>query len=317
MIFQNPIPNEGGNRVLDRLEGRFFRTFIAVLEEGSISKAAERLGYVQSTVTAQVRMLEESVGHRLFDRLPRGVVPTEAGGKLAAYAYRFLQLGAELEEGLAEHGEPRGVVRLQVLESFGASYLWEALQSFFIQYPHIDVQLGTGFQADTLEALRERRIDLGLIPGLGEEDWTDMEFEPVARDELVWVASSERAERLQAEGWEAAMDTRLIGFGSRCMYTAEAELLLSPAAARTMGRVEFASLDMIKQAVRCGWGIAFLPRSGVKRELAAGTLKECAALGSREFAHGLVHLKQRTLRRSADLLRNHMAECGLNRLMIE
>ncbi|MGG2198358.1 MULTISPECIES: LysR family transcriptional regulator [Paenibacillus] len=303
--------------LLDRLEGRFFRTFIAVLEERSISKAAARLGYVQSTVTTQVRLLEESVGQRLFDRLPRGVEPTEAGRKLEAYAYRFLQLGAELEEGLAEHGEPRGVVRLQVLESFGASYLWDALQSFFIKYPHIDVQIAAGFQADTLEALRDRRIDLGLIPGLGEEEWTDMEFEPVARDELIWVASPERAERIRAKGWGGAADARLVGFGSRCMYTSEAESLLSGEAARAMGRAEFASLDMIKQAVRSGWGIAFVPRSGVSRELAAGTLSACAPLGKKEITHGLVHLKQRTPRRPVNLLRAHIAGCGLNRLMIE
>ena len=86
--------------MLDKLDGRVIQTFIAVFEEKSISRAAERLGYVQSTVTIQLRALEEAFGERLFDRLPRGVEPTEAGVKAAPYFYRFIQLGEVMQEAM-------------------------------------------------------------------------------------------------------------------------------------------------------------------------------------------------------------------------
>ncbi|SDE37619.1 DNA-binding transcriptional regulator, LysR family [Paenibacillus sp. UNCCL117] len=301
--------------MLDRLEGRFFRTFIAVLEEGGIGRAAEKLGYVQSTVTTQIRLLEESVGQRLFDRLPRGVEPTEAGRRLASYAYRFLELGTELEAGMTDEREPRGTVRLRALESFAAAFLWEPLQAFMARYGQVEVQLDCGFQSDTIEALRERRIELGLIPG--DPGLADIEFLPIADDELIWVAAPAQAARLAADGSAAVGSLRLIGFGPRCAYTAEAEASLARMGAAVSMRAEFASLEMIVQAVRSGWGLAFIPRSSVRPELAAGELAVCAGLGGKSFSHGLVRLKRKALSLPAELLHAHIAGCGMNRLMIE
>ncbi|WP_159885148.1 LysR family transcriptional regulator [Paenibacillus puerhi] len=301
--------------MLDRLEGRFFRTFITVLEEGGIGRAAEKLGYVQSTVTTQIRVLEESVGRKLFDRLPRGVEPTEAGRKLAAYAYRFLELGTELAEGMAGEGEPQGIVRLRVLESFAAACLWEPLQTFMARYEQIEVLIDSGFQTDTVEALRERRIELGLIPG--DPGQPDVDFLPVSEDELVWIASPALAARLAGGGSSAWEGVRLIGFGPRCLYTTEAEAAIVRLGVPVSLRAEFASLEMIVKAVRSGWGMAFLPLSGVRRELADGRLAVCEDLGRQAFSHGLVRLRRRVPSRPAELLYAHIAGCGLNKLVIE
>lgn len=294
--------------MFDKLEGRYFRTFAAVLEEKSFSKAAERLGYVQSTVTTQIRLLEEAASCKLFDRLPRGVEPTEAGRRLADFAYRFLKLGQELEEAMQQSGEARGTVRLRVLESFGAGFMGKVLQAFLASYPAIELQLETGFQQDTLDALLAERADLGIVPA--DPGRTDVLFEPLLPDELVWVASPKIAEQVEEQGWNALRELRLFGFGKRCMYYHSAEELLRKHRAASLGQVEFASLEMIKQAVLGGMGLALLPRLYVTNELGSGLLKECGKLERMPLMHGLVRLKFKELSRPAGLLRDHILQEG-------
>lgn len=139
---------------LERLDGRSLITFLTVLEAGSISRAAERLGYVQSTVTSQIQQLEQSCGRRLFHRRPRGVIPTEAGETLAVYVREFLHLGQLLEEALGSFDEPRGVVRVRALESFCVTRLSDFLHDFFTEFPGITLHLETGFKRISLNGQR-------------------------------------------------------------------------------------------------------------------------------------------------------------------
>ncbi|UUZ86539.1 LysR family transcriptional regulator [Paenibacillus sp. P26] len=179
----------------------------------SFSRAAERLGYVQSTVTTQMRLLEEAASCKLFDRLPRGVEPTEAGRRLADYAYRFFKLGQELEEAPLVTGEPRGTVRLRMLESFGAALMDEVLPGFLSAYPAVELQLESGFHKDTLEAVVSERADLGIVPL--DPGRPDLIFEPPLDDELIWVASPPGAEEVNRRRWEAVKAKRLFGLGVR------------------------------------------------------------------------------------------------------
>jgi molybdate transport repressor ModE-like protein len=91
------------------IDARTLRTFCEVIRAGSFTKAARRLGYSQSSVTAQIRSLEREVGEPVFTRLPGGVTLTSAGATLRTYADQLLGLVADLEEGLRiqAHVTPR------------------------------------------------------------------------------------------------------------------------------------------------------------------------------------------------------------------
>lgn len=311
MVFRNSMlfsktQVKGAGRMWERFEGRAFRTFLAVVEEGSFSRAAERLGYVQSTVTTQIRQLEEAAGRRLFDRLPRGVEPTEAGRKLALYAQRFLELGEELAGELQEEGEPRGAVKLQVLESFAAGYLWGPLRRFMERYPGIDLQVETGFQQETVEAVRTRRAELGLVPR--DPDRADLRFDALLEDELVWAAVPGMAAELERRGYGGLPGCRVVGFGPGCLYTAEADDLLGRHGAAARTRAAFSSPDMLRQALLSGWGAAYVPRSVVRGELERGELAAVKTLDSRPLTHGLISLRHRELSRAGEKLRGFLLE---------
>lgn len=104
--------------MINSLEGRFFQAFIALLEEKSFSRAGERLGYVQSTVTTHIQQLEKICGQKLFHRFPRGVEPTEAGKVFSKYAYQYVHLSESLKESMNDMDQPCGTINIRLQESF-------------------------------------------------------------------------------------------------------------------------------------------------------------------------------------------------------
>lgn len=280
--------------MLEALEGRSLLTFLAVLEEGSFSRAAEKLGYVQSTVTSQIHLLEQSCNQKLFHRLPRGVKPTEAGEQFARYARQFVQLGHSLEEALENLNHPRGMLRLGSLESFLVTRMPDFMHDFFKEYTEINLLLETGFQADIVEQVQSHALDFGIVPMDPQKE--DLIFEPLIEEEMIVVASQSLADLIASEGWEKTSGIQMFGFGSRCVYHKEGLKLLSemgiPSDSHSTG---FASTELVRQIVTCGLGVALVPKISMARELASGLVVSLPLPRQVTFVHGIVRHKKRIL----------------------
>ncbi|MVP01993.1 LysR family transcriptional regulator [Paenibacillus lutrae] len=289
--------------MIEQLEGRSIRTFLTVLDTGSFSGAAQRLGYVQSSVTAQIGRLEAALGRRLFDRRPRGVSLTAAGEQFAAVARQFVQLGESLQAMMESLDEPAGTVRLRAPEAFCAAYLPAQMQQFLQQYPRIRLQLQTGFQADIAEAVAAGRADLGIIPR--DPANQRLTFTPLAEVELVWIASPAAAMR-DTGGLAVSGETAYIGFGSRCMYHGLGIRQLEELGAAPAELMEFASMEMIRHTVRSGMGIALVPLQAVESDLRAELLARLPGLPSVRLLHGLVKARDRELPMASRLLEENL-----------
>ena len=92
-------------------------TFLTIAELNSFSAAADSLGYAQSTVTTQIKQLEDELGCVLFDRLGKTISLTSSGERLIIYAEKMLQLEREIRLDVAEEENPAGVLKLGVSES--------------------------------------------------------------------------------------------------------------------------------------------------------------------------------------------------------
>lgn len=295
--------------MLDKLEGRFFITFLSVLEEGSFSRSAEKLGYVQSTVTSHIQQLELACGQRLFNRMSRGVQPTEAGSALAGYARQFRQLGALLEEQMSRLDEPRGEVRLRTMESFCVTRLGRFLPSFFAGYPDVSLGLETGFQGDIVEATLRHTIDFGIVPRDPGRD--DLLFEPLIAEPMIFVASSKLVEHMDQAGQPALAHERVIGFGPRCLYQTVAISLLEEHGARGSDHFEFPSTELIRQMISYGSGIAFLPRIAVQSQLESGEFVELHGPGPKTLTHGIISHRDRTLSAAAKVFKAKLMAASL------
>jgi DNA-binding transcriptional LysR family regulator len=275
-----------GAGMLESWEGRFFITFVAVLEERSFSRAANRLGYVQSTITSHIRHLENASGKKLFHRLPRGVELTEAGMQLAPFAYQFIQLGQSLKEALEPSGSPSGIVRIGALESFAISHLPRFLTDFLQQFTKIKLHLTPGLQNDITAQVVNRRIDLGIVPKPPDRD--DLLFMPLLEEKLTLICSPAISERFERLGWSSLYDCAFISFGDQCIYHTYGRSVLEEADVTLTDYLTFSSVELMKQTVACGMGIAFVPASNIVQELAAGTLVSLPYSQDITLTHGII-----------------------------
>lgn len=138
------------------------KIFSAVVREGGITRAAERLHRVQSNVTTRIKQLEDRLDTKLFDRRGRRLVLTPAGQTLLDYADRILALATEAETAIL--GEtPKGMFRLGAMESTAAVRLPAPLSDFTKIYPGVILEMRTGNPTQLATALLEGEIDAALV----------------------------------------------------------------------------------------------------------------------------------------------------------
>ncbi|MDI7864484.1 LysR family transcriptional regulator [Rhizobiaceae bacterium n13] len=136
-------------------------TFVAVCEGSSFTRAAERVNLSQSTVSQQIRRLEELLGKALFDRDSHQVQLTEEGVKLLSYARRIIALNEEAHDALTGPWRD-GVLRLGMPEDFTVPTA-ELLAAFKREHPHLRLDVTSGLSADLHHAYRQEELDLILV----------------------------------------------------------------------------------------------------------------------------------------------------------
>ncbi|AZF05451.1 LysR family transcriptional regulator [Pseudomonas sp. R5-89-07] len=227
-------------------------SLVCVVDEGSFTRAAERVHRTQSTVSQQIRKLEESVGQVLLvrDRSGQHVSPTEHGELLTQYARRLLNLSREARDALSTEASVVPV-RLGVPEDFDAARMASMLSGFVRARPEARLETVSGMSCDLRRQLERGEIDIALVKrevGAGEchASWP----EP-----LVWVCG---------EGQDLHVGTLPLAlFPQGCIYRQRAIRVLDKA--RRSWRVAFGShsLTGIQAAVTCGLGVSILPQSAV------------------------------------------------------
>jgi DNA-binding transcriptional LysR family regulator len=237
------------------LDLELLKTFVCVVDEGSFTRAAERVHRTQSTVSQQVRKLEDLVGHPLLlrDRTGVNVAVTEHGELLIHYARRLLALSAEATQALASDVDLE-VLRIGMPEDFDARRMALILAGFTRNHPQARLETISGMSLDLRQRLDAGDIDIALIkrePDSGPA-WATWP------ERLVWVKGTE-------------FDTSsgvlpLALFPQGCLYRQRAIRLLD--VAQRPWRVAFGShsLTGIQAAVASGLGVSVLPVSALLPE---------------------------------------------------
>jgi len=145
------------------------RSFVAVVDCGNFTRAAERLHLTQSTVSQQIRRLEEAVACQLLDRDQRRVVATAEGERLLAYARRILALHEEATDVLINQ-QSDGVLRLGVPEDFAAERLMPLLSAFVLAYPRVRLEVTSGLGPELQRQYRSGEFDVLLVKQMGSSD---------------------------------------------------------------------------------------------------------------------------------------------------
>ena len=138
---------------------RALNTFIHVAELGSFSRAADKLGYSQPTISFQIKQLENELGIKLFDRVSHTITLTEGGRKALAYAQKICRMTEEMtaEE---KDTEPEGVIRLAMADSLCAPLVLEKFSKFNKRYPKIGIKITTAGTDELFRLLDHNEVDI-------------------------------------------------------------------------------------------------------------------------------------------------------------
>ncbi len=292
--------------MIDLLEGRFFKTFLAVMEEKSFNRASEKLGYVQSTVTNHIQQLERACGQKLFHRLSRGVKPTEAGLKLAKFAHQFVHLGLTLEEAMHESEQPVGTIGLSMHESFFVTRMSPLIQQFKLEYPKVNFKVKTGYHQDVIDDVSQHAVDFGIVPRNPQRD--DLHFYPMLQEELIFIASDEMTRKVETDGLKVLNSETVISFGNSCLIHTHAIKVLDEAGVEASSAIQYPSIEMIKQAVECGIGFALIPRVAAEKEIAEGNFQLLPINPGIFSTHGIIVNKDRDLNLPAEMFKSFVLD---------
>jgi LysR family transcriptional regulator, transcriptional activator of the cysJI operon len=248
--------------------------FHAIAVHGSLSHAAVESCTSQPSVSKQMKTFEESLGLRLFDRLPRGVRLTEAGELLELHAREIFARRDRAARELQDLSNlRRGRLSLASSKTIAAYLLPDLMARFMASHGGIETSAHVANTRQCVERVREGLAEFALVEG--PVDAADMESRVFARDQLVVVCeeshplASRRGpiplERILAQ----PLIAREAGSGTREVM----DLELARHGVRWIPRLELESTEAIKGFVVAGAGLGVLSRLAVARDLAAGSLR--------------------------------------------
>ena len=142
------------------MELRNLTTFIHVAELGSFTKAAEQLGYSQSTISFQIKQLEDELGCLLFERINHTITLTERGHELVSYAHKICALTDEFKEGLTAESECEGNIHIVTPDSVCEELIQNYYIDFYNKYPSISIKFTTADTAVMCNMLDHNEADL-------------------------------------------------------------------------------------------------------------------------------------------------------------
>lgn len=248
----------------------YLQTFREVAVRQSFTRAAEELGYAQSSVTMQIQKLEKAYEVKLFERYGRGLRLTSAGEELLKIAVQMLDLYQESKEKLAKQGG--GTLSIGTIDSLASYFLPPWIQHIRQQYPDLAIRLQPDREALIINKVREGEVDIGLIlenkpsdPTLG---WIKIKEEPLVLianpNHPLAALSNIQLEQLIGVEWIMAEDS--------CNYRIMLEKVLRTHGISYRIGLELGNPEAIKRCVRVGSGISLLPRMAAEEEIQRGEL---------------------------------------------
>lgn len=246
--------------------------FLAIVEERTFTRAAERVSRTQPAVSQSIKKLEDEIGAPLFARDVHEVTLTEAGRVLADYARRMVSMRDEAMRRVAElKAMKAGTLKLAAHESAAVYLLPSALKAYHEQYPDIRVGIQRSPLNEIPRRVMDREVDLGFVKD--EPAFHELQFAEVHTDEMMLVASPKHplAKRTDACMKDLAGEAFILHHG--CSATAEMVLRLFDQHAVTCRIVaELWSFENVKNFVQENVGIAIVPGITVKQDVREGTL---------------------------------------------
>ena len=265
-------------------------TFLKIVEMNSFSAAANSLGYAQSTVTTQIKQLEDELGCVLFERLGKTISVTASGERLIAYAQKMLQLEREIRLDVTDADNPAGVLKLGVSESLCISRFPQILMEYNRNNPRTEIRIQFVMHEIIPDLLQKGELDMvyTLNPPIEDERVKVLHKK---REKLGFYVSPGHPLAGKTICEEDLKDVPLLLTGHGCSFRHMLVTGLEKKGISPKIVLETSSKEPLKQFAMNGFGVAFIPDMTAETELKNGKLKRLTWKGSdfEVYSQVLVH----------------------------
>ena len=283
-------------------------SFLEVAKLHSFSRAAEKIYRTQPAISAQIRLLEQETGERLFNRSGKRVQLTPAGEILERYARKIIDLHREALEAIAELNQTvRGKLQLGANEATCLYVLPKTFAEFRQLYPLVQISIYRNFSHKILQKVQEGAVELGIVTL--PQTATNLEVIPVFRDDMQVVvpANHPLARQRSVTLEEVAQYPLILPKTGRTRVVLDR--LLRDYREHLQMSMELASVETIKKFVSAGLGISLISRAYAQSEVAAGVLKLIPLEGMKlQRELGLIYRRDRYLSRPAKVFIEVLSE---------
>ena len=273
--------------------------FLEVAKQQSFSRAAQKLFRTQPAISAQVRLLEQECGEKLFNRSGKKVSLTTAGETLLEYAEKLHRLHGDALQAIADlERTPRGKLHIGANEATCLYVLPQTFAQFKRSYPQVQISIYRNYSHKILQKVQEGAVDLGILTLPLKAN--SIEVMPIFKDEVQVVVSPEHplADRKSVTLEEMAGFPLIVPTTGNTRHMLER--MLRAYRNKMQISMELASVETIKKFVGAGLGISVISRSYALPEVEAGILRLIPLEGVKFYRElGLIHRTDRYLSRAA------------------
>ncbi|TCJ84366.1 UNVERIFIED_ORG: LysR family transcriptional regulator [Bacillus cereus] len=269
------------------MEMRHVKTFCAIVKYGSFSKAAQALGYAQSTITAHMKALENDLHLPLFDRLGKKVLLTKAGHQFHPYALELLAIYEKAQEIPQNSDYLKGTLSITSNESLAVYRLPQLLRAYKQENPKVNIVLETTTNEHAMNKLREGEADVIFIIGESMEH-NDFITRTFCNESFGWILPPHYS--THSNPFCLLKDTQFIFTEQSCGYRPMVDRFLRQSGNIPAKTFETSNVEVIKQSVMCELGISILPyivvqESCQKKQLCFQPIETPAVIQSHVIYH--------------------------------
>lgn len=255
------------------MDTKQLKTFRTIAKNLSFSKTAEELNYAQSTISAQIRSLENELRLTLFDRLGKKVVLTDAGKSVLEYANRFMNIEDEFISSLKVNDEISGELNIYAPNSICVYLLPPLLEEFRKNYPKVNFKLQAHLGTTrAMEEIKNGNIDMMIVMEEELQD-TDFEMTTLRAEEIIFICSNDHTLGETVTSLDTLKSENFITTEPSCGYRGVLTKALREKGHTLNPVMWFDNAEAIKECVKNNMGISFLPKMAVKDDIAGNVIK--------------------------------------------
>ncbi|MCR5371795.1 MAG: LysR family transcriptional regulator [Clostridium sp.] len=254
------------------MEYRNLVTFLRVAELQNFTKAANELGYAQSTVTFHIQSLEEELGVTLFDRIGKKVSLTSAGEYLVNYANEMMKILTDIRQLNESVDVMSGKLRVGVVESVLATYMPDAVLRYNEKFPNVEIEIMSHTTSTLLEMLRSNDLDIAVVMGKRIVD-------PDFRRPLIKLADisfvTGRNNPIASKNnltFKDIAEEKLVLPEKQSLYRRAVENAAADFDCVLVPKVQVNNTAIIVRLLKMGMGVSYLPNYLIRPDLDSGDL---------------------------------------------